>query len=343
MLPADLPCDLPAFMARFGTDGACRQHLFRVRWPEGFRCVKCEGTHCYPHTTRNIYECSACGKQHSLLAGTIFEQTKKGLSQWFLAIFFVTTSKRGLSAAELGRLMGFKSDQTAWSWLHKIRRAMVAPGREPLSGAVEADETFIGGPRPGKRGRGAAGKTLVACAVETRIVVTPPPVTNELLRGIARRKAAVLANRAGAIVRRCLGRVRLAVVPDAGGETLEAFMASAVAPPASVETDGHKGYLGLTDQGYRHEPINISKSAGKAHEYLPAVHLVFALVKRWLLGTYHGGVSPKHLQAYLDEYTFRFNRRTAKSPCHGLWKLLEIAVVTDPCPYWRLIGRTGPS
>jgi transposase-like protein len=343
MLPSDLPSDMPRFLARFGSDDACREHLFRTRWPTGFRCGACAATRCYAHANRNIYECATCGKQHSLLAGTIFEQTKKGLSQWFLAIFLVTTSKHGMSAAELGRLMGFKSDQTAWSWLHKIRRAMVAPGREPLVHAVEADEAFIGGPRPGKRGRGAAGKTLVACAVETRILVRPPPVDNAMLRGIAKRKANRLARRADAIVRRCLGRVRLGVVPDAGAKTLETFMASAVAPPASVGTDGHKGYASLTDQGYRHEPINISKSPGEAHEYLPAVHLIFALVKRWLLGTHHGGVSPKHLQHYLDEYVFRFNRRTAGAVCHSLQKLIEIAVVTAPSPYWKIVGRNGPS
>jgi transposase-like protein/ribosomal protein L37AE/L43A len=343
MLPADLPADMPAFLARFGSDEACREHLFHTRYPAGFCCKACSTTRCYVHITRNIYECSSCGKQHSLLAGTIFEQTKKGLSKWFLAIFLVTTSKSGMSAAELGRLMGFKSDQTAWSWLSKIRRVMVVPGREPLSGPVEVDEAFIGGPKPGKRGRGAAGKTIVACAVETRILVAPPPVTNALLRGIAKRKADRVAQRAEAIVRRCLGRVRFGIVPDAGAKTLEAFMASDVAPPASVTTDGHKGYVGLAGKGYQHQPINISKSPGEAHEYLPAVHLVFALVKRWLLGTHHGGVSPKHLRHYLDEYAFRFNRRTAKALCQGLQKVLEIAVVSAPCPYWRIVGRNGPS
>src|ERR687891_655648 len=167
MLPRDLPGDLPSFLERFGSDDQCRAYLFEARWPEGFRCSACGHDRAWAHKARLIDECVACGKQHSLLAGTIFEQTKTGLSRWFLAIYLVTSSKRGISAMELKRQMGFGSYGTAWTWLHKIRKAMLRPERKPLAQQVEADETYVGGPRLGKPGRGAAGKTLVAGAVET--------------------------------------------------------------------------------------------------------------------------------------------------------------------------------
>ena len=182
-----LPNDLPSFLARFGSDAQCRDYLVRARWPEGFRCAGCGHQRTYSHKLRLIEECTACGKQHSLLAGTIFEQTKTGLAKWFLAIYLVTSSKGGISAMELKRQMGFGSYQTAWSWLHKIRRAMVRPERTPLAARVEADETYVGGPRPGKPGRGAGGKVKVAGAVESGRGQAPG---------------------------RRLGRLRLAVVPD---------------------------------------------------------------------------------------------------------------------------------
>ena len=264
----DLPDDLPSFVARFGTDEQCRAYLFEARWPEGFRCAACGHDRAWAHRARLIDECAACGKQHSLLAGTIFEQTKTGLARWFLAIFLVTSSKGGISAMELKRQMGFGSYQTAWSWLHKIRKAMVAPDRLPLAVRVEADETDVGGPRPGRPGRGAAGKTKVAGAVESG-------------RGRARGRR--------------LGRLRLAVVPDASARSLESFLERAVVRPTSVATDGWSGYGGLAAAGYRHEPVNLATSWGDASLRLPAIHLVFGLAKRWLLGTHHGAVGTKHL------------------------------------------------
>ena len=148
-MPADLPTDLPSFQAQFGTDEQCRDYLFEARWPDGFRCTGCGQADAYRHKKRLIDECVACGKQHSLLAGTIFEQTKTGLARWFLAVYLVTSSKRGISAMELQRQMGFGSYGTAWSWLHKLRKAMVRPDRQPLAGRVEADETLVGGAEPG--------------------------------------------------------------------------------------------------------------------------------------------------------------------------------------------------
>jgi transposase-like protein len=314
MLPKDLPEDLPSFVARFGTDEQCRAYLFQARWPDGFRCAGCGHDRAWAHKARLIDECAACGKQHSLLAGTMFEQTKTGLARWFLAIFLVTASKGGISAMELKRQMGFASYQTAWSWLHKIRKAMVRPDRAPLAARVEADETYVGGPRPGRPGRGAAGKTKVAGAIESG-------------RGKARGRR--------------LGRLRLAVVADASARSLEGFLATAVARPATVATDGWSGYGGLTAAGYGHEPVNLATSWGDAALRLPAIHLVFGLAKRWLLGTHHGAVGAKHLSAYLDEFVFRFNRRTARCISHRFARVIEHAVQIQPTTYRALV--TAPA
>ena len=310
MLPDDLPEDMPSFLARFGSDGQCREYLFKARWPNGFRCATCGHDDAYALRTKIVYECVACRKQHSLLAGTIFEQTKTGLAEWFLAICLVTSSKGGIAATELRRQLGLGSYGTAWTWLHKIRKAMVRPDRKPSAHHVEADETYLGGPRPGRRGRGAAGKALVAGAVETG-------------RGKARGRR--------------LGRLRLAKLPDAGATSLEGFLATNVAKPATATTDGWSGYSGLPEAGYGHEPVDLSAAWGDAALRLPAIHLVFSLAKRWLLGTHHGAVSEKHLPAYLDEYVFRFNRRTAERISHGFARLIEQAVRTKPSTYRTIV------
>lgn len=310
----DLPKDLPSFLKRFGTDAKCRAYLFRARWPGGFGCADCGHDRAYSHKKRLIEECENCGKQHSILAGTIFEQTKTGLAKWFLAIYLVTASKGGISAMELQRQMGFGSYQTAWSWLHKIRRAMIRPDREPLNGRVEADETLIGGSKSGKTGRGANGKTVVAGAVEAK---------------------------PGKAKKRQLGRLRLKIVPDASAKSLEGFLDADTQKPLTISTDGWSGYSNLTAQGYTHEPINLSQSWGDASLRLPAIHLVFGLTKRWLLGTHHGAVRAKHLQHYLDEYVFRFNRRTAKAISHGFARLIGYAVHTKPVTYRHIVEASA--
>ena len=339
MLPIELPGKLPEFLARFGTDEACRDYLFGLRWPQGF-CCDCGNSQCYLLSTRtHVYECSQCKSQHSLLAGTIFEQTKTGLSKWFLAIYLFAGSKGGISALELKRHLGFGSDQTAWTWLHKIRRAMSVRGA-PLAGPVEVDETFLGGPKPGKRGRGAEGKTLVAGAVETRTyeLEAPDPAP---LKGIARRLAERVAERlskAGSTSRFCLGRVRFGMIEGASAKALEEFIKKAIEPTASITTDGWKAYLGLGKKGYAHERIIVSKVEGQAHEYLPASHLVFTLLKRVLVGTYHGGIAPRHTPAYLDEVIFRFNRRSLK-PAHLAQRVIERAMETQPIRNRTILGH----
>jgi transposase-like protein len=257
---------------------------------------------------RRLRQAALAARRHPL------EQTKTGLSRWFLAIFLVTSSQGGISAMELKRQMGFGSYQTAWSWLHKIRRAMVRPDREPLSQRVEADETYVGGPKPGKTGRGAGGKIKVAGAVES---------------GRGERKG------------RRLGRLRLAVVDDVSAASLEGLLAGAVARPAPVATDGWPGYAGLDAAGYRHERHVVSAGAGDAAAQLPAIHLVFGLAKRWLLGTHHGAVGSKHLTAYLDEFVFRFNRRTARNLSHRFARVIEHAVQIRPITYHALVAQTA--
>ena len=217
--------------------------------------------------------CRACRRETSITAGTIFEGTRKPLRTWFLAIWFVTSQKNGMSALGLQRALGLGSYETSWTWLHKLRRAMVRPGRDHLAGEIEADETYVGGPEEGKRGRAVESKAIVAVAAEQRG------------RGI--------------------GRIRLRRVKDVSAESLLAFLQEAVEPGAKIHTDGWRGYAGLPAAGYRHQVTVISGGSEPAHEVMPRVHKVAALLKRWLLGTLQGGIQHQHLDDYLDEFTFR--------------------------------------
>jgi transposase-like protein len=251
--------------------------------------------------------CSACNRKTSVTAGTIFDRTRTPLSTWFAAIWFVTAQKNGVSARNLQQILGFGSYETAWVWLHKLRRAMVRPGRDRLTGVVEADETFIGGVTPDGDGR-ASDKVCVGIAVERRG-----------------------GNK--------LGRIRLSVLPYGDGDDIVAFIERSVTPSSTVHTDGHAAYLRLPGLGYTHRPVVLSsKTSAAAHVELPGVHRVASLLKRWLLGTYHYGYSPHHLDYYLDEYTFRFNRRTSKRPGMLFYRLLQQAITTDPHPLAALTG-----
>ncbi len=250
--------------------------------------------------------CRVCRAEASLTAGTIFEGTRKPLRTWFLAMWFITSQKNGVSALGLQRELGFGSYETAWTWLHKLRRAMVRPGRDLLSGDVEVDETCVGGPQEGKRGRGAASKTIVAVAAE----------------------------KSGHGV----GRIRLRRIGDVSADSLLSFVRGAVAPGCTVQTDGWRGYGGLTAAGYRHQVTMISAGADPAHEVMPRVHLVASLLKRWLMGTHQGGIQQAHLDYYLDEFTFRFNRRRSKARGLLFHRLAQQAVSTGPAPYSKIVN-----
>ncbi len=290
--------------ARFGSEQACWDYLLKRRWPEGFRCPRCGGRTAWT-TSRHLLVCAGCQYQASVTAGTIFQDTRKPLTLWFRAIWWVTAQKHGASALELQRILGLGSYVTAWTWLHKLRRAMVRPGRDRLHGRVEVDETFVGGIEEGVRGRQTETKALVAVACE------------ENGKGI--------------------GRIRLRRIDDASAGSLHAFIAEAVEPGSRIHTDGWEGYAGLKAKGYQHRVTVLETSKRSPVEVLPRVHLVASLLKRWLLGTHQGAVSFAYLDYYLDEFTFRFNRRTSRSRGHLFQRLLEQAVAVEPAPYKRLV------
>lgn len=233
-----------------------------------------------------------------MTAGTIFQDTRKPLGQWFQAIWHVTNQKHGVSALGLQAALGLGSYHTAWTWLHKLRRAMVRPGRDRLSGLVEVDEVYVGGERPGKTGRGAESKTLVLVAAQE------------------------------AAPRR-VGRIRLRRISDAAMMTLHEAIQECVEPGSAVRTDGWGGYNNLEMVGYARRIARKDASVGE--DALPLVGRVASLLKRWLLGTHQGAVRPSHLDYYLDEFTFRFNRRTSKSRGLLFYRLVQQAVAT---PAW---------
>lgn len=299
---------LAEFESRFGTEEACADYLFEVRWPKGFRCPRCEGCKAWPVRERFLWQCAACGYQVSVTAGTVFERTRKPLTLWFRAIWWVSVQKNGASALGLQRVLGLGSYPTAWTWLHKLRRAMVRPGRDRLTGRVEVDETYIGGEKPGPRGRGANRKMLVVIAAQ------------ESGRGI--------------------GRIRMRHITNPSRAILRDFIEASVEPGTTVHTDGWSGYRGLQDRGYQHEVTMLNRASEPASTLLPRVHRVASLLQRWLLGTHQGAVSPRHLEYYLDEFTFRFNRRTSRHRGKLFCRLIQNAVDVEPAPYRELV-RAG--
>jgi len=249
--------------------------------------------------------CATCGRQVSVTARTIFQDTRTPLTPWFRAIWWVVSQKPGASALGLRRVLGLGSYRTAWTWLHKLRRAMVRPGRDRLTGAVEVDETFVGGVERGGGRRHVGKKALVAVAAE--------------VRGPA------------------IGQIRLRRVADSSAASLLPFIQEAVTPGTVVITDGLQSYRGLPEDGYRHDRRVLLGSGESADAVLPRVHRVASLLKRWLLGTHQGAVSREHLDYYLDEFTFRFNRRTSRHRGKLFYRLLEQAVAVDPVPYAAMV------
>jgi transposase-like protein len=298
----DYPRTLVEFDARFDSEEACSSYLFQLRWPDGFVCSRCQSMTAW-FTKRALIVCSSCGYQASVTAGTIFEGTHKPLGMWFRAIWWITSQKTGASALGLQRVLGLGSYYTAWTWLHKLRRAMVRPGRDRISGAVEVDESYIGGKKPGKRGRGAAGKALVIIAAQ----IDGPRI----------------------------GRIRLRRVPDASAKSLEDAIREGIEPGSTVSTDGWKGYNGLDRIGYIHNVVREEADVGDS--LLPRCHRVVSLLKRWMLGTHQGAISHEHLDYYLDEYTFRFNRRTSRHRGKLFYRLVQQAVAIEATHYKNMV------
>ena len=300
----DYPRTILEFEQLFATEEACRGYLFQLRWPEGFCCPRCGHRQAWA-TKRGLYRCRHCDYQVSVTAGTIFQDTRKPLRLWFRAIWHVTSQKIGVSALGLQRVLGLPRYETTWTWLQKLRVAMVRPGRDRLSGIIEVDETYIGGEKPGKRGRGAGGKALVMVAAQE----------NE-----------------GHI-----GRIRLCRVPDASAESLSQAVQDTVEPGSMVRTDGWGGYGQLRSLGYVHAVVRETGEVGE--NLLPLAHRAASLLKRWLLGTHQGAVRASHLDYYLDEFTFRFNRRTSGSRGKLFYRLVQQAVQVQPVKGNDLRGR----
>lgn len=298
----DYPSNLFEFEKRFATEDACRTYLAAVRWPEGFRCPRCQSDRAWPRRAGALIECAVCQYKASPTAGTIFDRTRLPLTVWFHAMWLLVHQKNGASALSLQRQLGLARYETTWTVLHKLRRAMVRPGRDRLRGTVEVDETYIGGNEHDVRGRETYTKALVGIAAE------------EQGEGI--------------------GRIRLATLPNASGRSLLAFVDASIEPGARVHTDGWEGFRGLKAKGYGHDITTIKGSGDEAHVVFPRVHRVASLLKRWLLGTHQGGVRPLHLDYYLDEFTFRFNRRTSRSRGQLFYRLVQQAVEVEPV-HWR--------
>lgn len=299
----EYPTSMTGLEKHFASQEACLGYLAALRWPSGYVCPSCASVKAWK-MKNGLILCARCRRQQSVLAGTVFQDSHMPLPTWFRAMWYVCANKNGMSAQNLQRLLGLRSYNTAWLCLHKLRRAMVRSGRERLSGIVEADETYLGGPREGKRGRRAFGKQIVFIAAEVR--------------------------------GHKVGRIRLSLVPDVSGATLGRAVSDAVTVGAIVRTDGWKGYNSVRAGGYKHE-VAVESKDELADITLPKCHLVISLLKRWILGTLQGNVGKAHLQDYLNEFTFRFNRRSAKSRGLLFHRLAQLAVAAAPNPRAKIV------
>jgi transposase-like protein len=295
----DFPKTATEFDARFATEEDCRTYLMAARWGGEPQCARCGATRLWTLGDGSKFECAACGHQTSLTAGTVLEKTRKPLKLWFRAIFEITTRRTGISAKDLQRLMGFGSYETAWTWLHKLRSAMVRSDSEPMGPFVQLDETLVGG-------KGGPNKQLVLVAAE---------------------KA---------------GRVRLAHADNNDTDTLQRFADAEIEAQAHVVTDGHAGYNETSLGGRTHEPKVQSQEERRQNDAVQACHWLTSLTKRWLLGTHAGAVAPKHLQAYLDEFAFRHNRRKTIGVARIAARLIESLVAKPPLTMRAIVDQTLP-
>jgi predicted RNA-binding Zn-ribbon protein involved in translation (DUF1610 family) len=312
---------LTQFQESFPDEAGCAAFLVERRWPGGFVCPLCGSARAAILKSRaHTYECLDCGRQTSITAGTVMHSSKLPLTVWFWAAHWMSTHSNGMSARQLEDQLGL-TYKTAWLLTQKLRRSMVDPDREPLEGVVEVDQAEI----PFRAGDtffdpGNAGKILIAGAVEV--------IDRDTSQAQPRRKGAKYLDTRS-------GRIRLAMIADNSAASIEVFVRANVKPGATLLTDGHASYPGLTD--YRHDPRVVGKMA--AHIVLPWIHRVFSLMKRWGLGTYHG-LRRKHIDTYLNEFVFRYNRRFYR---HASFEtILGLATLHEPASYWDIIGRTNP-
>jgi transposase-like protein len=293
------------FEKMFNTEQDCIDYLTSIRWPHGFVCPVCASI-IHWKKTKGRYECIDCHTETSVTNGTIFHKSTKPLLIWFRAIWWIVAQKNGVSAKGLQKVLGLGSYKTSWAWLHKFRRLMVLNGRTRLNGEVEVDEVFLGGKKSGKRGRGAEGKSLIAVAVEVKGKKT--------------------------------GRVRLAKIADASSNSLIGFIEANIEKPSTIITDDWASYNELESKGYIHK-THKATAKDEGQEVLPNVHRIASLLKRWLLGTHQSYLNKNKLEYYLDEYVFRYNRRTSTSRGLLFLRLIEQAVNTAPVSYKEIINQ----
>lgn len=319
------PYTLLDFRRMFPDEQACIDYLFHIRWSNGFTCPKCGETRYY--WMQDDPAVVQCPNHHrtSMTAGTAMHKSKQSLTLWFHAAYLVSTLTPGISALQFQKQLAIKRYETAYNLLHKLRSVLVAPEREKLRGVVEVDEAFVGGPEEGRRGRGAETKVLVICGVEVVTYPAPDPTQPD------NPNAAVMKTRAG--------RVRLSIIPDAEAATLLPWVEANIEKGATVNTDGWSRYAGLAKRGYTHKVTLQTHKGKKTGRYLPLVHLIVSNLKRWLLGTHKGAVLPKHLQAYLNEFTFRFNRRFWRGP--AFLRALGLVVSSECWPEYETLYHAG--
>ena len=302
------PGTLLEFERWFRSEEACREFVAKLRWPEGFRCPRCGHDKAW-RTRRSLYHCSHCKRDISVTAGTIFQDSRLPLRVWFRAAWAITNQKTGVNALGLQRLIGLGSYRTAWSCLHKFRRAMTRSGRDLLSGSVEIDETYVGGVVHGTPSR-RRGKICVLVAAE--------------IRGTG------------------IGRIRLQKIADDSTISIKTGIREVVAPGSLLVTDGSHAYKALVPHGYSHNRTVLDGKGRQASSaVLPRVHRIASLLKRWLLGTYQGRVSGQQIDHYLDEYTFRFNRRHSQQRGMLFYRLIQQSVTTPPRPYKKLMAAAS--
>jgi transposase-like protein len=311
----DYPQNWNEFLDWFATEEACLAYLERLRWASGFVCPRCGSAGEAYRASRTRLMCRACQHQGTVTAGTIFDKTRTPLRVWLAAAWYLTNQKQGVSALGLQRVLGLGSYQTAWTMLHRFRRAMVRPDRDRLKGQVEVDETYLAltdreEPLSAVGRKSSTAKVLIVIAVET-------------------------------LQPKGFGRIRLRRIDRDSAPYVIPFVQEAVEPGAQVRTDGSAAYRSLKELGYDHQRSVMLGSDVPAHVSMAGVHRVASLVKRWILGTHHGSVQPEHLDAYLDEFVFRFNRRTSTSRGMLFYRLLQQAVATPPVTYEDVVKKAA--
>ena len=310
----DYPRTWDQFLDWFPDESACREYLEGIRWRDGFVCPRCEEADAADRASRGRWICRSCRYQCTVTARTVFDKTRTPLRIWLAAVWYLVNQKQGVTALGLKRVLGLGSYQTAWAMLHRLRRAMIRPGRERLHGVVEVDESFIGRSRPTK-----TRDTQQKQSLKTQQSFTMIAVEIKEPKGF--------------------GRIRLQRVTNRSEQAVLPFVLDSVESGSIVRTDGSAAYRKLSKHGYRREKTVMLGADDPAHVTMPSVHRVAALLKRWLLGTHQGAVQPRQLEYYLDEFTFRFNRRTSQSRGLLFYRMLQQALVTEPVTYAQIVGK----